>query len=217
MSTPVCLANAVADALGVAEINLPLTPAKLAALVAGPEPAQPQTSRSAAPATRPGDRALRGEGEAKVAAAPEAIWKMLLDVDTLASIIPGCHGVQKLSDTHFKADVTLGVGPVKGRYKAEIKLSDLDEPRAATLTGSVSGALGTGGGAGRVALAPDAGGGTVIRYSYEAAVGGKVAAIGGRLLDGAAKAIIGQFFAALARRAAPSRPGFFARLFGKRA
>lgn len=217
MSTPVCLANAIADALGVAEINLPLTPAKLAALVAGPEPAQPETSRSAAPATKPGDRALRGEGEAKVAAAPEAIWKMLLGVDTLASIIPGCHGVQKLSDTHFKADVTLGVGPVKGRYKAEIKLSDLDEPRAATLTGSVSGALGTGGGGGRVTLTPDASGGTVIRYSYEAAVGGKVAAIGGRLLDGAAKAIIGQFFAALARRAAPSKPGFFARLFGRRA
>lgn len=217
MSTPVCLANAIADALGVAEINLPLTPARLAALAAGPEPAQRETGRAAAPASRPGDRSLRGEGEAKVAAAPEAIWAMLLDVDTLASIIPGCHGVQKLSDTHFKADVTLGVGPVKGRYKAEIKLSDLDEPRAATLTGSVSGALGTGGGSGRVTLTPDGVGGTVIGYAYEAAVGGKVAAIGGRLLDGAAKAIIGQFFAALARKASPGKPGLLARLFGRRA
>lgn len=221
MSTPVCLANAVADALGIAEINLPLTPAKLAALVAGPEPVQPKTSGSAAPAAKAGDRALRGEGQAKVAAAPETIWTMLLDVDALASIIPGCHGVRKLSDTHFKAEVTLGVGPVKGRYKAEIKLSDLDEPSAVTLTGSVSGALGTGGGAGRVTLTPDGAGGTVIGYTYEAAVGGKVAAIGGRLLDGAAKAIIGQFFAALARKASPAKPGFFAgrlaRLLGRRA
>ncbi|HEV2510497.1 xanthine dehydrogenase family protein molybdopterin-binding subunit [Bosea sp. (in: a-proteobacteria)] len=216
MSTPVCLANAVADALGVSDINLPLTPARLAALAAEPEPARPATSRAAAPAARAGDRSLRGEGEARVAAAPEAIWTMLLDVDTLASIIPGCHGVQKLSETHFKADVTLGVGPVKGRYKAEIKLSDLDEPRAATLTGSVSGALGTGGGFGRVTLTPDGAGGTVIGYAYEAAVGGKVAAIGGRLLDGAAKAIIGQFFAALARKASPGRPGLLARLFGRR-
>lgn len=217
MSTPVCLANAIADALGVADINLPLTPARLAALAAGPEPAQPETSQAAAPAARPGARSLHGEGEARVAAAPEAIWAMLLDVDTLASIIPGCHGVQKLSETHFKADVTLGVGPVKGRYKAEIKLSDLDEPRAATLTGSVSGALGNGGGSGRVTLTPDGTGGTVVGYAYEAAVGGKVAAIGGRLLDGAAKAIIGQFFAALARKASPAKPGLFARVFGRRA
>lgn len=217
MSTPVCLANAIADALGVSEINLPLTPARLAALAAGPEPVRPATSRAAAPAARPDDRSLRGEGEARVTAAPEAIWAMLLDVDTLASIIPGCHGVQKLSETHFKADVTLGVGPVKGRYKAEIELSDLDEPRAATLTGSVSGALGTGGGHGRVTLTPDGAGGTVIGYSYEAAVGGKVAAIGGRLLDGAAKAIIGQFFAALARKASPGRPGLLTRLLGRRA
>jgi len=217
MSTPVCLANAIADALGVADISLPLTPARLAALAAGPELTQPETSRAIASAARPGDRNLRGEGEARVATAPEAIWAMLLDVDTLASIIPGCHGVQKLSDTHFKADVTLGVGPVKGRYKAEIKLSDLDEPRAATLNGSVSGALGTGGGSGRVTLTPDGAGGTVIGYAYEAAVGGKVAAIGGRLLDGAAKAIIGQFFAALARKASPGKPGLLARLFGRRA
>ena len=152
-----------------------------------------------------------------VAATPEAIWSMLLDADQLASIIPGCHGVKKLSETHFKADVTLGVGPVKGRYKAEIKLSDLVPPKAATLSGSVSGALGTGGGSGRVNLAPGEGGLTVISYTYEAAVGGKVAAIGGRLLDGAAKAIIGQFFAALARKAAPEskKTGFFARLFGR--
>lgn len=217
MSTPVCLANAIADALGVSQINLPLTPARLAALAAGPEPVPPARSRAAAPAARPGDRSLRGEGEARVSAAPEAVWAMLLDVDALASIIPGCHGVQKLSETHFTADVTLGVGPVKGRYKAEIELSDLDEPRAATLTGSVSGALGTGGGHGRVTLTPDGVGGTVIGYSYEAAVGGKVVAIGGRLLDGAAKAIIGQFFAALARKASPGRPGLLARLLGRRA
>ncbi|PTM42776.1 molybdopterin cofactor-binding domain-containing protein [Bosea sp. 124] len=216
MSTPVCLANAIADALGVAELDLPLNPARVAALAAAPEPPRPETDRAAVTA-RPGDRALRGEGQARVAAAPEAVWAMLLDVDTLASIIPGCHGVKQLSDTHFKADVTLGVGPVKGRYKAEIKLSDLVAPQAATLTGSVSGALGTGGGSGRVTLAAGEGGGTLIAYTYEAAVGGKVAAIGGRLLDGAAKAIIGQFFAALARKASPARPGLIARLFRRRA
>ncbi|WP_347976789.1 xanthine dehydrogenase family protein molybdopterin-binding subunit [Bosea vestrisii] len=222
MSTPVCLANAVADALGVAELNLPLTPARVAALIAAPEPALPEAHRDRGAglgAAKPGDRTLRGEGQARVAATPEAIWAMLLDADQLASIIPGCNGVRKLSETYFKADVTLGVGPVKGRYKAEIKLCDLDPPKAATLTGSVSGALGTGGGSGRVSLSPGEDGLTIISYTYEAAVGGKVAAIGGRLLDGAAKAIIGQFFAALARKAAPesAKTGFFARLLRRRA
>jgi len=104
---------------------------------------------------------------------------------------------------------------VKGRYKADIQLSDLDPPSATTLSGSVTGALGHGGGTGRITLAPDDRGGTIISYTYEAAVGGKVAAVGGRLLDGASRVIIGQFFAALARKAGGARepkPGFLARL-----
>ncbi|MBV8916426.1 MAG: molybdopterin-dependent oxidoreductase [Acetobacteraceae bacterium] len=214
MSTPVCLANAVADALGVESIDLPLTPSKLAALALPDEPAPPQGTTRPAPAAKPGDRTMRGEGQAHVAASPETLWAMLLDPVVLASLIPGSHGVQKLSDTHFRADVTLGIGPVKGRYKADIQLSDLDPPRAVTLTGSVTGALGSGGGTGRVTLVPEEGG-TTIAYAYEAAVGGKVASVGGRLLDGAARVIIGQFFAALARKAgggSAARRGLIARL-----
>lgn len=213
MSTPVCLANAVADALGVADVTLPLKPSVIAALVAGDEPAAPA---GRTPEANPGGRTLRGAGEAQVSASPQALWDMLLNADVLASIIPGCHDVKKLSPTRFTAEVTLGIGPVKGRYKADIALSNLDAPHSATLTGSVSGALGSGGGAGQIMLEP-AGEGTRLSYTYEAQVGGKVAAIGGRLLDGAARAIISQFFAALARKAAPAKPGLFARLFGRRA
>src|SRR6202012_2051440 len=159
----------------------------------------------------------------RVAATPEKIWKMLLDPATLQSVIPGCHNVQKISDTHFRADVTIGVGPVKGRYRADVRLSDLDPPHAVTLGGSAEGALGFGGGEGRITLVPTESGGTVIRYTYEAAIGGKVASIGGRLLDGAARVIISQFFAALARQAggaAADSVGLswlarFRRLFGR--
>uniref|UniRef100_UPI0035AE8D49 SRPBCC family protein n=1 Tax=Xanthobacter sp. TaxID=35809 RepID=UPI0035AE8D49 len=147
------------------------------------------------------ERLLRGAGKARVSAAPEAVWAMLLDPDTLAAIIPGAHDVRKVSDTKFTADVTLGIGPVKGRYKAQVALSDLDPPRAVTLSGKVAGNLGFGGGSGRITLTPDRTGGTELSYTYEAFVGGKVASVGGRLLDGAAKVIIGQFFAALARKA----------------
>ena len=222
MSTPVCLANAVADALDLDDIDLPLTPAKLAALVTGAdEPAPPAGHAAPKPAGKPGDRTLRGEGSAQVTAPPEAVWAMLLDADVLASVIPGSHEVRKLSDTHFQADVSLGVGPVKGRYKADVTLSDLDAPRAATLAGTVTGGLGSGGGSGRITLEPDGAGGTHVSYVYEAAVGGKVAAVGGRLLDGAARVIIGGFFAALARRAGGSSgrfaglPGFLRRLLAR--
>jgi 2-furoyl-CoA dehydrogenase large subunit len=207
MSTPVCVANAVADALGLDAIDLPLAPAKLAAFIHPKEGARP-ASVAAAPK---GGRALHGEGTAKIAAPPERVWAMLLDIDTLAAIIPGAHGVAKVSDTHFRADVTLGIGPVKGRYKAEVKLSDLDPPKAVTLAGSATGALGFGRGEGRVTLAP-AGEGTKLSYSYEAEIGGKVATVGGRLLDAAARIVIRQFFEALSRRAGGKRRGFFARL-----
>jgi 2-furoyl-CoA dehydrogenase large subunit len=199
MSTPVCIANAVADALGIKDVTLPLVPAKLAQIVRGDEPAAP-AGRTAAP-TQTGGRHLRGEGEALVSAPVERVWSMLLDPATLQAVIPGCHNVVKLSDTHFRTDVTVGIGPVKGRYRADVKLSDLDPPHAVTLGATAEGVLGFGGGEGRITLNPVGSDGTAIRYTYEAAIGGKVASIGGRLLNGAARVIIGQFFAALARKA----------------
>jgi 2-furoyl-CoA dehydrogenase large subunit len=82
-----------------------------------------------------------------------------------------------------------------------VELFDLDPPRAVTLRGGATGALGFGNAEGRITLAPDGKGGTKLTYSYDAAIGGKVASIGGRLLDGATRVIIGQFFTALARKA----------------
>ncbi len=201
MSTPVCIANAVADALGARDLELPLLPAKLAVLVRNAEPAPPARRRQPAQTKQSGNRKLHGEGEVVVAAGAQHVWDMLLDPSTLAAVIPGCHGVEKISDTHFRAEVTIGIGPVKGRYRAEVKLSDLDPPKAVTLSATGEGALGFGSGEGRVTLRSLPNSGTAIHYVYEAGIGGKVASIGGRLLDGAARVIIGQFFASLARQA----------------
>jgi 2-furoyl-CoA dehydrogenase large subunit len=203
MSTPVCIANAVADALGETDIELPLVPAKLAAFIHGEEIAAPKGAPP--PAVKSGERTLRGEGRTHVNAPPAAVWEMLLDPNTLQAVIPGCHSVEKISDTHFRADVTIGIGPVKGRYHAEVRLSDLDPPHAVTLGGSAEGGLGFGSGEGRITLTPDQNSGTTLDYEYTAAIGGKVASIGGRLLDGAARVIIGQFLAALARHAGGGR------------
>lgn len=201
MSTPVCIANAVADALGLAEVSLPITPARLAEHVFPAEREPPARARPVAKTAAAGERGLFGEGTATVGAPPERLWAILFDPVTLQAIVPGAHKVEKVTDTHFRAEVTLGVGPVKGRYVVELSLSEPVPPRSVVLSGSAEGGLGAGRGSGRVTLEPTPEGGTVVSYSYEAAVGGKVAAVGGRLLDGAARVVIGQFFAALAAHA----------------
>ncbi|MBO6719428.1 MAG: molybdopterin-dependent oxidoreductase [Rhizobiaceae bacterium] len=220
MSTPVALANAVSDALGVGVERLPMTPSMIRALCSEAEPARPAsvTPPASAPEPATGGRGLTGSGDARFPATRQELWDTLLDPDTLARIIPGCHSVARVSDTHFRADVTLGVGPVKGRYTVDVELSDLVEPASATLSGTARGALGSGSGHGHVRL-EETGEGTRLSYDYEARVGGKVAAVGGRLLDGAARMVIGQFFKALGRHASKasgssSMPGWLAWLFG---
>src|SRR5690606_16231653 len=116
----VALANAVSDALAADVDRLPMTPARIYALIAKEEPARPQgVAQEPAPA---GGRGLTGQGEASFAVTPQQLWDTLLDPNTLAAIVPGCHSVKKLSETHFRADVTLGVGPVKGRYTVDVQL-----------------------------------------------------------------------------------------------
>lgn len=216
MSTPSCIANAIADATGARDLQLPLSPSKISELLHGSEkPSSRPKSALRKMQARPGERAMTGEGKAEVAAPRQAVWDMLLEPSTLAAIIPGAHGVEKLTETHFRAEVTLGVGPVKDRYRADITLSDMDLHQGVTLSGVVEGGLGSGRGEGRITLSDLEGGGTLIEYRYVAGVGGKVASVGGRLLDGAARVVIGQFFQALAHHAGGGRKaGTFARLLG---
>ncbi len=205
MSTPVCIANAVADALGLADLTLPLLPARLAQHLHPPEHPRP------ASAARSGQRSLFGKGAETVPAPRELIWAMLLDAATLATLLPGTHHLEKLSDTSFRAEVTLGAGPVKGRYRVLLELSELHPPGSAMLIGSAEGMLGFGSGTGHVTLCEDTPGQTVLAWTYEASVGGKIAAVGNRLLDAAARLVIRQFFAALAAQAGGRREGWFAR------
>ncbi|GLR78721.1 molybdopterin-dependent oxidoreductase (plasmid) [Azospirillum oryzae] len=224
MSTPVCLANAVADALsGIAvdEVpSLPITPAKLAALIHPPEPPRPASAagsgETSPPAAVKGGRGLTGEGSREVPATPEQVWAILLDPKELAALLPGCEALDLVGPNAYRAEVVVGIGPVRGRYTAEVALSDLDPPNALTLTGSGSSALGTGRGTGHVRLERTAGG-TRVTYRYSAEVGGKVAAVGGRMLDSASRLLIGQFFEKLVARAGgpaarPETPSLLARL-----
>lgn len=212
MSTPVCLANAVADALsGVAmdEVpSLPITPAKLAALIHPPEPPRPASAAGSGETPPPaadkaavkGGRGLTGEGSREVPATPEQVWAILLDPRELAALLPGCEALDLAGPNAYRAEVVVGIGPVRGRYTAQVALSDLDPPRALTLTGSGTSTLGSGSGTGHVTLERTATG-TRVTYRYSASVGGKVAAVGGRMLDSASRLLIGQFFEKLVARA----------------
>ena len=192
MSTPVCIANAVCDALDVADVTLPLTPSKLSALIHTEQ--APPAAASAAGVTAPSaGRALSGGGESLVPAAPATVWDTLLEPQNLAAVIPGCRSLERVAENRYRARITLGVGPVRGVFHAQVQLSELDPPSALTLSGDLSGPLGSSRGSGRLHLAPEARG-TRVRYDYAFEITGKVAAVGGRMLDGAARVIIGQFF-----------------------
>ncbi len=196
MSTPVCIANAIADALNISDVQLPATPSRLNAIMSGEEKAAPASARIEIqnPA---GGSALRGGGQFDVQAAPEEIWEALLNPESLKVIIPGCHSVSVVSDNFYRAEVSLGVGPIKGKFSADVHLSNLRTNEFAKLSGALRGPLGDSEGAGEVTLTSYEGG-TRVSYQYTVSVSGKVAAVGGRMLDRAANLVIGQFFEKLA-------------------
>ena len=205
MSTPVCIANAVADALGIKDVELPLTPSKVLTQIgfSDTRPAQPRAMpnqpRGAASGGSSG-KGLRASGTVDLTATPEAVFGVLLDPLALAQVIPGCRELKPLGDNRYRADVTVGVGLIKARYSAEITLSEIDAPRTVVLAGKGLSSMGSARGTGRVTLEP-VGGGTRLSYDYTAEVSGKVAAVGGRMLEGAARIVLQQLFAQLDRQA----------------
>ncbi|MBI4969373.1 MAG: molybdopterin-dependent oxidoreductase [Rhodospirillales bacterium] len=206
MSTPVCLANAVADATGAKDLRLPLSPSKVAALIQGDEPPPPAGQAKAALPPMAGGRGLVGEGSTLVPAAPEAVWQTLIDPKSLAKVIPGCHSLDLVGPNRYRAVVSLGVGAVRGRFEASVALSDLEPPKSALLSGDLLGPLGTAAGQGKVTLVPE-GGGTRVSYAYQVVVTGKAASIGGRLLDGATRLVVNQFFKRLVAQTQGGAPG----------
>lgn len=196
MSTPVCIANAVADALGVRDLELPLMPSKLMTLIGIDDPAPSRPLRLVANS----GRALAASGSVDIAASPEAVFRILLDPKALARVIPGCHALELVAPNHYRADVSVGVGMVKARYAAQIELSELDPPHSLRLSGKGLSALGAASGTGMVTLEPAAIG-TRLSYDYQADVSGKIASVGGRMLQGAARIIVAQLFVQLGREA----------------
>ncbi len=138
--------------------------------------------------------AMTMSGEYQLAVPRETVWEKLNDAETLKASIPGCEQLDKVSDTELQAVVVTKIGPVKAKFKGKVTLSDLDPPNGYKISGEGDGGVaGFAKGSATVTLLPKDGG-TLLTYAVEAHIGGKLAQLGQRLVNGVAKKLGDQFF-----------------------
>jgi carbon monoxide dehydrogenase subunit G len=132
-----------------------------------------------------------------VPASVDATWRALNDPQVLKACIAGCESIERVADNEYTVAMTARVGPVSAKFSGRIVLSDIVPPTSYTITfDGQGGAAGFANGNAKVQLTPD-GSGTRIDYQASAQVGGKLAQIGSRLVDGAAAKVADDFFGRL--------------------
>ena len=148
-------------------------------------------------------------GEYRIQAGLDEVWAGLNDPEILARCIDGCQSMEKVSDDRFDASVKAKIGPVSATFQAALELTDVNPPNAYTLNANVKGgAAGFGKGTAEVSLAEDgeSPGATLLRYQVKGNVGGKLAQVGSRLIDGAARKMADDFFAAFGEEVSGEAP-----------
>lgn len=135
------------------------------------------------------------------------VWAALNDPEVLKACIPGCETIEKLSDTEMSAKVTLKIGPVKASFTGKVTLSNLDPPNGYTISGEGQGGVAGHARGGADIRLEEQGDTTVLHYAVKAEVGGKIAQLGARLIDGTAKKLAGEFFEKFAGVVAPAPEG----------
>lgn len=143
--------------------------------------------------------AMTMTGEIQLAAPREAVWAKLNDPAVLKACIPGCEELEKTDDQGFRAVAKMKVGPVSARLKGKVALSELDPPNGYKISEEGEGGVaGFAKGGAKVDLAEKEGG-TLLSYQVEAQIGGKLAQLGQRLINGTAKKLADEFFANFAK------------------
>ena len=136
----------------------------------------------------------------------QRVWEALNDPQILKACIKGCESLEKSGDNAYKVAMTLAIGPVKAKFKGELELTDIVAPDSYTIRfAGQGGVAGFGKGNAQVSLAPE-GAGTRLSYTVNAQVGGKIAQVGSRLIDGASKKMADDFFEAFRNALAASGP-----------
>ena len=138
--------------------------------------------------------AMTMTGEVQLSAPRQTVWEKLNDPEVLKATIPGCESLEKTSDTSFAAVAVTKIGPVKAKWKGKVNLTDLDPPNGYKIVGEGEGGVaGFAKGSADVRLT-EKDGGTLLSYSVDAQIGGKLAQLGQRLINGAAKKMADEFF-----------------------
>jgi uncharacterized protein len=138
--------------------------------------------------------AMTMNGEVQLAAPRDVVWAKLNDAEVLKQCIPGCEELNKTSDTEFNAVATIKIGPVKARFKGRVQLSDMDPPNGYKISGEGEGGVAGFAKGGAVVKLSDKDGGTLLSYDVESQIGGKLAQLGQRLVQGTAKKLADDFF-----------------------
>jgi uncharacterized protein len=146
-------------------------------------------------------------GTQKIAAPREKVWAALFDPEVLKQCLPGCDSLEATGENELTAKVTLRVGPVKASFSGRITLSDLVPPESCTLAGEGQGGVaGFARGSAKIRLGEDGPEATLLTYEAKADVGGKLAQLGGRLIDSTARKLAAEFFANFSEIVAPQLP-----------
>lgn len=137
---------------------------------------------------------MRMTGEERIAAPRARVWDALNDPDVLRQCIPGCQSLEREADGTLRATVEVKIGPIGARFNGAVTLSEIDAPNGYRITGEgQGGTVGHAKGGAKVRLADD-GAGTILSYEVEAEVGGRLAQLGGPIIDATAKQLAGKFF-----------------------
>jgi carbon monoxide dehydrogenase subunit G len=131
----------------------------------------------------------------RMLASKEKIWAALNDPEILRQCIPGCQSLDMTTPNEMTATVVLRVGPVKATFGGKVTLSDLDPPNSYRISGDGSGGVaGFAKGGAAVRLESEGPDVTILHYTVDAQIGGKLAQLGGRLIDSTARKLAGEFF-----------------------
>jgi carbon monoxide dehydrogenase subunit G len=137
---------------------------------------------------------MKMASEQQIAAPRQTVWEALNDPEILRASIPGCQVLDKVADDRFSATVEVKVGPIGARFKGTVSLADLDPPNGYTLNLEGNGGIaGSAKGSAKVRLRENAGG-TLVSYDVDAQVGGRMAQLGGPIIDATSKQLAGKFF-----------------------
>ena len=133
-------------------------------------------------------------GDTLIPAPIQTVWDGLNNADVLRACIPGCEALEQRSPTELTARVVQKIGPVSASFTGEVTLSELNPPHSYRITGQGSGGVAGFAKGGAFVKLSEEEGGTRLRYTVEAQLGGKIAQLGSRMIKGIATSLAGEFF-----------------------